>query len=35
LEGKIRDGQVIEVDYDLAHDALRFTPVGAEETASA
>ena len=35
LEGKIRDGQTIEVDYDLAHDALRFTPVGAAEPAPA
>jgi ATP-dependent Clp protease ATP-binding subunit ClpB len=28
LEGTIRDGQTIDVDYDLSRDRLTFTPVG-------
>jgi ATP-dependent Clp protease ATP-binding subunit ClpB len=35
LEGKIRDGQTIEVDYDVSHDRLSFTPVGAAQPATA
>jgi ATP-dependent Clp protease ATP-binding subunit ClpB len=30
LTGEIRDGQTVEVDYDLSHDRLQFTPVEGE-----
>ena len=29
LKGEITDGQTVEIDYDLSHDALKFTPVDA------
>jgi ATP-dependent Clp protease ATP-binding subunit ClpB len=35
LEGKIRDGQTIEVDYDVSHDRLSFTPAGTAQPATA
>jgi ATP-dependent Clp protease ATP-binding subunit ClpB len=33
LKGDVRDGQTVEVDYDLSHDALKFTPVTGEPAA--
>jgi ATP-dependent Clp protease ATP-binding subunit ClpB len=28
LQGDVRDGSTVEVDYDMSHDALKFTPLG-------